>query len=135
MAIPEIDAVCANTHPTGNPSGIAGNEGKIRHVFRYHRARADKGILPDRDAANDCTISTESRASANQGWTQFIHPLDLAARIQHIGKNHRRTAKYMVFESHSFVNTDIVLYFDAVADVYVGPNNDILPNPAIFTNL
>ena len=115
--------------------GFPGNESKIGHVLGHHRAGADKGVLSNGDTANDCTVGAESRAPANQGRTQFIHAPNLAARVKHVGKNHRRTAKYIVLESHAFINGDVILDFDPVANVYIGSDDYILPNPTVLANL
>ena len=135
MAIAKVNAVRTNAHPTDDPPGISHNQSKIRHVFGHHRAGTDKGVLPDGDAANDCTIGAESRAPANQGRAQFVHPPDLAARVKHVGKNHRRAAKYIVLESHTFIDGDVILDFHPVANIDIGADDYILPNPTVLANL
>src|SRR3989304_8498182 len=86
LPIIEANAVCANTHPTNDPSGVSRNESKIRHVFRDHGPGADECIPSDCYATNDGAVGAESRAAANQGRTQFIHPPDLAAGVEHVGE-------------------------------------------------
>src|SRR5262245_17192509 len=90
MTIPKVNAGRANTHPSNDPPRISHNETEIRHVFCYHRAGTDKGVLPNDDTADDGTVCAESRTSANECRAQFIHAPDLAARIKYVGENHRR---------------------------------------------
>src|SRR5215831_11345511 len=103
MAITKVNAVRTNTHPSDDPAGISHNKCKIRHVFCYHRAGTDKGVLPNGDTADDRTVCPESRTSANERRAQFIHAPDLAARVKYVGKDHRRAAKYIVLQSHTLV--------------------------------
>ena len=135
MAIAKVDAVRTNAHPTDDPSGVSRNQRKMRHVLCHHRPGTDKGISPDGNTAHDGTVGAESRTSANQGRTQFIHAPDFATRIKHVGEDHRRSAEHVIIESHAFINGDVILDFDPVANVHIGPNDNILSYPTILANL
>lgn len=51
---------------------------------------------------------------------------------QVVGKDHRRPAENIVLQLHPFVDRDVVLHLDAVADFNVGGDVDILPEGAVF---
>ena len=75
------------------------------------------------------------------GLFQFVHTRNFAARIENIGKNHRRAAKHIIFQCHTFINRNIVLNFHTVADnrfradYYVLPNLTVLSNARTFQNV
>src|SRR5262245_1520747 len=52
-----------------------------------------------------------------------------------VGKHDRRPTEDIVFERHPFVDRYVVLDLNSVANEYVGSDDDVLSNAAIFSNL
>lgn len=62
-------------------------------------------------------------------------PNDVAAWIDHIGEDHRGSAKDVVFECHTSVDRDIILDLDIVSQNDTGSDHDILTEVAALANL
>jgi hypothetical protein len=130
----ERNAVSANAHPTHDPAGVSHNQRKIRNISGHHGTRADESVLAYGYSAHDRAVRAESRSFTYQSRSQFVHPPDLAARIEYVRKHHRGTAEYVILKGHAVIDGDIILDFDSVADGNIRANNDILPDPAILAD-
>ena len=58
----------------------------------------------------------------------------VTTRINHISEHRRRPAKNIVFESHSFVDRDVILNLDVVADNATRRDDNILTKIAVFAD-
>jgi hypothetical protein len=124
----------ANAHPPGDPAGISHHERKIRDILRHNRAGPDEGILSDGNTAQDRAVRTESRAFAHQRAAEFAHSLDFASRIEHIGENHGGAAKYVVFQGDPFINRDVILNLNAIANSDIRSDDNILADTAMLAD-
>jgi hypothetical protein len=104
--------------------------------MRDHGSRANECVLADRNSADDRGVCSKRCAALNQGALIFRFPVYVAARSDHIRKNHRWPTENVVFQFHTRVQGDVVLNFDVVAnaysagDVYVLPQNAHTSDPA-----
>jgi hypothetical protein len=129
-----IDATPTHTHPTNDLAGISNKQSKVWDILQNDRASADKGVLADGHATDDCAVGPKRRTQPDQRRTELVHPPDLAARVEHIGEDHGWTAKDMILKGHSFIHRDVVLYFDPIADVHVWTDHHVLADPTILSN-
>src|SRR3546814_6707061 len=74
-----------------------------RNISVDHAAGPDEGILADRYAADDGTVSAERRAALHQRRTVFVLAGDSRARIVDVGKHHAGTAKHIVLKADGVV--------------------------------
>lgn len=103
-------------------------------MLSYDRACPDKGIFSDFYSTNDGGIGADGRSLADIRGFVLMLADDSAARIDHIGKYHRWAEEYIVFAMDPGIYTDIVLYFDIVAQAGSGHHHHILPKRTIFAN-
>ena len=119
-------------HPSGLPGRIAGDQGISGHIARDHGSSPDKGVLPDLDPTEDGGIGTDGSAFMDQGFLVLIFSINRAAGIDHIGKDHRRAEKDLVFTGHPGIDADIILNFDPVTQPHPGHDDHILPQGTIL---
>ncbi len=128
----KIQFIAVGAHPAGLPGRVAGDQGIGRHVAGDHSPGPDKGILPDLDPAEDGGIGADGSPFTDQGFLVFILSFNRAAGVDHIGKDHRRAEKNLVFAGHSGIDADIVLHFDPVTQPHSGHDDHILPQGTIL---
>src|SRR3546814_13972887 len=97
-----------------------------RNISVDHAAGPDEGILADRYAADDGTVSAERRAALHQRRTVFVLAGDSRARIVDVGKHHAGTAKHIVLKA------DGVVYRDVVLDFHIVDTDDIVDDEAVL---
>src|SRR3546814_5241545 len=105
-----------------------------RNISVDHAAGPDEGILADRYAADDGTVSAERRAALHQRRTVFVLAGDSRARIVDVGKHHAGTAKHIVLKADGVVYRDVVLDFHIVANDDIVGDEDVLPKRAARTD-
>src|SRR3546814_12266358 len=98
-----------------------------RNISVDHAAGPDEGILADRYAADDGTVSAERRAALHQRRTVFVLAGDSRARIVDVGKQHAGTATHIVLKADGDVYRDVVLAFHIVANDDLVGAEDVLP--------
>ena len=60
---------------------------------------------------------------------------ELAARIEHVGEDHRRAAEDVILQGHPLVDRHVVLDLDMIADGDVVAHVDVLPQGALLPDL
>mmetsp|Transcript_20919 Transcript_20919/g.80520 ORF Transcript_20919/g.80520 Transcript_20919/m.80520 type:complete len:416 (-) Transcript_20919:3495-4742(-) len=68
----EFQALAETAHPPDLPSRHADDEREVGHVTVDHRASADEGEAPDRDAADHRAVGPQGRALAHQSAAVFV---------------------------------------------------------------
>src|SRR5262245_1183012 len=134
---------CAEAHfeahatiarPSAQPARVAIDDGVVRHVARDHGARADEAVLAERHAADDGGVGTDRCAAAHERLLVLLLALDVAARVDHVGEHHRRTAEHVVLEDHAGVYGDVVLHLHIVADAALRRDDHVLPDVAALAD-
>ena len=110
----------AFAHPPKTARRHAEHEGMGRHVARHHRARAYHGPLPNGMPTHDGRIGPDGRPAAYGGLFVVGRPFRIAGARGEIVREHAGgAAEHVVPQLHSFVNRDVVLDLDPVADLRV----------------
>ena len=100
-----------------------------------HRAGGHKTILAQRDAADDGCICPNGGASFDKGSLVLVLAFDVAAWIDHICEDHRRSAEDVIFKFHTGVHGDVILDLYSISDFDTWTDHDILPEIAVVPNL
>ncbi len=66
--------------------------------------------------ADDRRVGTDRRSPTHPCLSVFVPTVDVRARVDHVGKHHGRTAKDIILEDHTGVQTHVVLNFTIVTD-------------------
>ena len=111
-------AIFAN--PTDLASRIANNEGIGRHRFGDNRAGTDESVFANFVATNDGSIGADGSTTAKYGRAIFIFARHGTARVDYVGKNHRRTEENIVLADDTGIDTYVVLYLYVTAKFDVG---------------
>ncbi len=114
--------------------GIAVHQRIIGHIAGHHRASTDKAIASEGDTADDGGIRANGGAFFHQGGFVLMLAGHMAARVDDIGEDHRRTEEDIVLDDHAGVERDIVLDLDIVPDDDIGCDEHILPDRAVCTD-
>src|SRR5687767_1730670 len=123
------------TCPAAQPAGVAVHDRVVGHVARDHRARSHEAVLPERHATHDGRVRSDRGAAPHQRLLVFGLALDVAARVDHVGEHHRRSAEHVVLEDHARVDRDVVLDLHVVADAALRGDDHVLPDVAAFADL
>ena len=129
-----IQFLAALTHPADLPGRVANHQGIVGDIFRNYCSGADKSIGTDSVAADDCAVGAQGGALFDKRGAHLIHPADFRSWVIDVGKNHRRSAEYSVFEGDTFIDADVVLDFAFVANGCVGADDNILTDVTILAN-
>ncbi len=130
----KLDPVSANTHPADDGAWIAYDESEVGNILCYDAARTDKSVLPNGNTTNDCTVCAETRTSSNQRGAKLTHTTNLAAWVEDVSKNHRRTAEYFILKRHAFINADVILNLNSIANTHIRAYHHILTDVAVFAD-
>src|SRR5262245_47468770 len=88
------------THPTFADCRHTQHEGIVRDLSPHHGPRPDKGIPPNRRAADNRGIGTDGRPASHQRAGILIVTHDLRAWIHDVRKDTRWPTEDIVFEFH-----------------------------------
>lgn len=94
----ELNAALA--HPAMQAGRVAVAQAVIRDIPGHHCACADKAIIPQGNPAYDRRVRPDGRATLHQCGAVLVLAVNVAARVEHIGENHRRTQEGVVFDSY-----------------------------------
>lgn len=148
-----LELYAALADPSMKAGGITIDQGKVGNILRNHRPSTDKGILADGMTTDNSGIGANGGPLFNQGRLKFVSSRYVAAGTDDIGEGAGRTAKNVVFQSHSLKYRHIVLYLHVVpypnplahetvlsdnaipADSYAGHNVREMPYFRLLTNL
>ncbi len=113
--------------------GYADHQRIGRNISVHNGTGGDKGVLSNGMAAQDRGIGPDGGAFPDQGFMIVIRTAlrVFTAGINDIGKDHGRAAKDIVFQLHTFVNRNIVLDLDVIADAHIRSHIDILTKGAV----
>src|SRR6185295_7749101 len=110
----------------------AGHQGESRNILGYHCARGNEAIRSKSMAAYDGCIRANGRATLHDGFSKLSLAADVGARVQDIRKHAARSAKYVIFQDDTFVQSHVVLQFTPIADTDMRPDHDVLPENRIL---
>ena len=101
----------------------------IMFIYTFLNDPADKSVFANGMAANNGRIGTDGSAFPNERFfIKCFSPLRIfASRIEDVGKNHRRAAEDVIFKLDTFIDRNIILNLDMIADSDVVPHIHILP--------
>lgn len=127
-------AVAGFADPAPVAGRVAVNEGKRRNITGDHAAGAHQSIGSDLHTANDGGIGADAGPFSDSGGPELPFPLDKAARVDHIGKDHGWSKENIVLDLNAVVDRNIVLNFYPVADPHPVVHKHILAQDAIVTD-
>jgi hypothetical protein len=123
------------THPSDSFCRITHHKGMIEYIFRHNSTSTNKGVFPNGMAADDGAVGSQCGTLLDEGGADLVHLGDFCTRVIDVRKDHRRAAEDTIFQCDTLVDGYVVLNFAFVADGYVGADNNILADIAVFTNL
>lgn len=129
----KVQTAAPAAHPAGLSSGVADNDGEGRHIVGDHRTGTDEGIFADVVAANNSGIGSDGSSAAYARDRIFIAAAYLAARVDDIGKHHRRTEENIILAHHTGVYRHVVLHLYVLSQCHPGSNEHILTDIAAVT--
>ena len=106
-----------------------------RDLFGHHRGRAHKGIPPQGRPAHDRRVGPDGCPAPDQGGLEFLPAVDVAARVAHVGEDHRRAQENPILQDHAGVHRDVVLDFNPIPDDGILSDEHILPDRTIPADL
>src|SRR5690348_12376515 len=89
--VAEFKVVTVFAYPAGLFSRVADNQCIGRHRFGYYSRRTNKSIGPYFISTNNGSVGTDSSSLTNNGFPEFMLPVNSTAGINDIGKHHGRT--------------------------------------------
>ena len=107
----------------------------IGNIFRNYSACTNKAVLSQGCAANDGGVGANSSPLFYQNRPELIHLADFCPWIVNIGKDHTRAAKDSILKRNAFINTHIVLNLTVISDTHFRPNDYILTDIAMLTDV
>src|SRR5213596_2116308 len=124
----------ALAHPSHAARRHAHHQRVRRDVGRHDRAGADERVLAERDAAQDRGVGTDGAAPLHARGAVLVLARHVAPRVQHVGEHARRPAEHIVLQGHAFVDRDVVLDLDVVADLRAGHHHHVLAQVAALAD-
>lgn len=131
----ELDPVPAGAHPAHDPARVSHHQREVRNVLQNHRSGPDEGVLANGHPAKDRAVRPERGPPTHQGLPELLHPANLAPGVVHVREHDGGAAEDVVFEGDAFIDGHVVLDLDRVADGDVPCYEDILPDPAVSSDL
>ena len=129
-----IEAFATFAHPADLSGRHAGHQCVWFHVFGHNGASGDEGALAYRMATDHSAVGTQRGTFAYLGLGIDAMYGKMGARCSHIGEYAARAAEHIVLNLNAFVDGDVVLHTNIVANLYVIAYVDILSERAVFTN-
>src|SRR5213592_2338333 len=124
----------ALAHPSHAARRHAHHQRVRRDVGRHDRAGADERVLAERDAAQDRGVGADGAAPLHARGAVLVLARHVAPRVQHVGEHARRPAEHIVLQGHAFVDRDVVLDLDVVADARTGHHHHVLAQVAALAD-
>ena len=81
----------------------------VGDILCHYRPSADEGVMADSMSADDRAVSPKSSTFLHEGGADLVHLGNFCPGVVDVRKNHRGSAEDAIFQSHTFVNTDVVL--------------------------
>ena len=129
----ELDPALAD--PARSPPRNAGYQRKVRNIPSDHGSSADERVAANGDAADDGGISSYRSAAHDQRLAVLILSRDVAPRIDDVGEYHAWATEDIVLDRYAFVDGDVVLDADVVAEDGATGDENALTEGAAFTDL
>src|SRR5690554_1851297 len=104
VTVVEIQPGSAPAYPAGMPCRITNHQRKIRHISGDHCASSDKGIHTDFVPAYDRCICANTGALSEDRFSEFIFPVDMTPRIDHIGKDRGGSDEDIIFTNDTCID-------------------------------
>lgn len=130
----KIEPLAMFTHPANLAGRVANNEGIGFDFFGNNGSSTDKGVCSDVVTTDDGGIGANGGTFSHDGFHVFALAVDGAAGVINISENHGRAQEHVVFTDDSFVDRDIVLHLDVVAEHDAVCNEYVLAEVAVFPN-
>jgi hypothetical protein len=123
--------------PAVLPSRITIDEGVGGHVPGDDRPRADQGVLADHAPAHDCGVRADAGTPLDERGEAVLAAVSrkCAARRADVCEYHRWPAEHIVFERYTFIDGDVVLNLDVITDANARPDDDVLSDAALPTDM
>src|SRR5882724_6844691 len=97
VALDQLKSNSATANPSNLPGGTADHQRIVRDVFCYNGTRPDKGVLANGCSAHNRGIGAQTGSSSYKSSLILILSIHVTSRINDVGKDHRRSAKHVVF--------------------------------------
>src|SRR5688572_7528961 len=105
-----------------------------RHVARNDSSRTDERVFTERNSAHDGGVRADRRTAPHPGCLVLVLARDVTARVDDVGKHHRRSAKHVILELDALVYRNVVLDLHIRADLHAIHHDHILAERASLTD-
>ena len=126
-----VQPAAAFADPADPAGGDACHQGIIGNVVRDDGPGGYQCAAADGVAADDRAVRAQARALAYARTRKDAMRRKVRTGRIHVGKDAGRPAEDVVFQVHAFVDRDVVLDTDAVADRYPRTDVDVLSEGAV----
>ena len=123
------------TDPAHASGRNAHHQGKSRNVFSYSSSCPNHAVSSKFYATNDSRVRANGRSLAHHRGFKLGLALYKTAGVDNIGKNHRGSAKYIVFYFYGFVYGYIILNFYARTNANASSHIHVLSKLTAFANI
>src|SRR5688572_30769582 len=120
--------------PPDYPRRHASHERISRDVTRDDGAGSDEAELAQGIPAEDRRVRPDGRTTLHQRLAVLVLARDVTSRCGNVGKDHRWTKKDVVLTLHAFVDADVILHFDVVAQARSRHDHDVLSQTTALSN-
>src|ERR1700693_3550194 len=125
----------AVAYPTALCSGNTDHQSVVRYVLGHHSSSGNEAVLPKCYSADDGCISPNGSASLDERLAVLMLAAHVAARIDHVRKDHGRSAEDIILQFYSGINGDVILDLHVVANFDAWADDNVLTKIAFLAQL
>jgi len=133
-AIVEVEADAEFGDPADLDGGVSHYQGVGVDGFGDYRTGTDEGKFADVVAAYDGGIGADGGPAFHGSFGIFAPTVDCTAWVDDIGEDAGGAEEDIVLAGNASINGDVVLHFHVVAEYYLGGDDDVLSEVAVFAN-